>query len=334
MKVNIYYGGRGILGDPTVFVITKMMEVLSELNVKVERINLYEHRSEITSLPATMNDADAIVLASTVEWYGFGGYLTQFLDACWLYGNKEKIAETYMFPVVMSQVSGEREAKMRLQTAWEILGGNVLSGICGYVEDMMNFESDEECIKIIEKQTENLYRSVSQKAKSLPSSFKADKQVATVRKNLSLTPQETEQLSKYASDETYVQKQKEDISELSSMFKGMLEKKSIDENTMYISDFEENFRPHGDVTVKVKFVIDDKKRALIVDIADSKLKCYYGNTDDVDVQCKLSSDLMDRLVGGQMSFQRAFMSGENMQIRGDFKKLSILDQVFTFLNEK
>ena len=42
MKVNIYYGGRGLMDDPTLFVIDKMQEVLEELNVKVERFMLKE----------------------------------------------------------------------------------------------------------------------------------------------------------------------------------------------------------------------------------------------------------------------------------------------------
>ena len=28
MKVNIYYGGRGVLDDPTIYVLNKMQEVL------------------------------------------------------------------------------------------------------------------------------------------------------------------------------------------------------------------------------------------------------------------------------------------------------------------
>ena len=47
MKVNIYYGGRGLLDDPTLYVLNKMEEVLQELRVTVERINIYEHKNEI-----------------------------------------------------------------------------------------------------------------------------------------------------------------------------------------------------------------------------------------------------------------------------------------------
>ena len=49
MKVNIYYGGRGLLDDPTLYVLNKMEEVLRELRVMVERINIYEHTAKRTS---------------------------------------------------------------------------------------------------------------------------------------------------------------------------------------------------------------------------------------------------------------------------------------------
>lgn len=115
MKVNIYYGGRGLLDDPTLYVLGKMEEVLRELRVSIERINIYEHKNEIATLPQTMKDADGIILATTVEWLGIGGYMQQFLDSCWLYGDKEKIQTTYMQPIVMSTTYGEREGEVTLQ---------------------------------------------------------------------------------------------------------------------------------------------------------------------------------------------------------------------------
>ena len=77
MKVNIYYGGRGVLDDPTLYVLDKMEEVLVELRVNVDRYNIYEHKSSISTLPQTMKDADGIILATTVEWLGIGGYMQQ-----------------------------------------------------------------------------------------------------------------------------------------------------------------------------------------------------------------------------------------------------------------
>ncbi|HOO80631.1 MAG TPA: SCP-2 sterol transfer family protein, partial [Lachnospiraceae bacterium] len=91
MKINIYYGGRGLIGDPTLYVVKKIMQVLEELNVHVERYDLYDQKNNITTLPQSLKEADGVILATTVEWHGVGGYMMSFLDACWLFGDKEKI---------------------------------------------------------------------------------------------------------------------------------------------------------------------------------------------------------------------------------------------------
>ena len=51
MRVNIYYGGRGLIDDPTLYVLEKITKVLDELRVTVERYNLYEDKRAITVLP-------------------------------------------------------------------------------------------------------------------------------------------------------------------------------------------------------------------------------------------------------------------------------------------
>ena len=333
MKINIYYGGRGIIDDPTLFVIGKIQQVLDELNVKVEKFNLYELKNTITTLPASINDADGIILATTVEWFGIGGYMQQFLDACWLYGNKEKFETTYMCPIVMSTAPGEREAMTDLTLAWEMLGGLPLPGLCGYVEDFVSFELEQDYLTIIEKKAENLYRSISQKSKSLPTSNKAVKRISGAPRNIPLTPQESEQLSKYAADESYVQQQKEDIEELANLFRGKMEHAGVDENLMYIGDFREKFDPSVNVNAVYKFMIKERKKPLIVEIDHSELNCYYGNHEDPEVLCKVTDDVMNRIVSGQMTFQRAFMSGE-MQVKGDFRRLRMLDQAFTFSKDE
>ena len=54
MNINIYYGGRGLVDDPTILVINKIQEVLDELNVNVNRYNLYEMKNTITTLSETV----------------------------------------------------------------------------------------------------------------------------------------------------------------------------------------------------------------------------------------------------------------------------------------
>ena len=313
MKINIYYGGRGLLDDPTLYVLNKMEEVLKELRVTVERINIYEHKNEIATLPQTMKDADGIILATTVEWLGIGGYMQQFLDACWLYGDKEKMKVTYMQPIVMSTTYGEREGEMTLANAWEILGGLPCAGLCGYVEDLVTFEMNEDYTVIIEKKAENLYRTISQKIKNLPTSNQAVKRSISRTPQLELTPQESEQLSKYVSDDSYVKKQKEDIEELASMFKDMLGK-----------------NPQHDFAARYLFMIDGMKEPLFISVKDDKFEISYGKQESIDVIAKLSDQVLESIVEGRMTFQRAFMTGE-MTAKGNFKTLRMLDAIFNFV---
>ncbi len=329
MKVNIYYGGRGLLDDPTSYVIDKMKVVLEELRVEVQRYNIYEHKNSISTLPQTMKEADGIILATTVEWLGIGGYMQQFLDACWLYGDKEKIAATYMQPIVMSTTYGEREAEVALASAWEMLGGLPCSGLCGYVEDLLSFEINQDYTEIIEKKAENLYRAISKKQKSLPNSNQAVRQTVLRTQQLELTPQESEQLSQYVSNDVYVKKQKEDIEELSNMFKDMLGKNQEDDDTAYQKELEAHFVPQKDFSVSYLFMIEGKKKPLTVEVHNSDLRVFYGQGEKIDVYTKLSTEVMDHLLKGRMTFQRAFMTGD-MTAKGNLKNLKMLDQIFQF----
>lgn len=331
MKINIYYGGRGLMDDPTRYVIDKMQAVLEELHVTVERYNLYELKNSITTLPQTLKAADGIILATTVEWYGIGGYMQQFLDACWLYGDKEKIAKMYMCPIVMATTYGEREGKLNLSVAWEILGGLPCSGICGYITDASILENNEDYTRIIEKKAENMYRTINQKLASLPASNQAVKQMVSSTKNIDLTPQESEQLSQYASDDVYVQRQKEDIQELTSLFRDMMGSGTEEPSNAYIKEFTESFKPQAGFKANYKMIVDGRK-PLIIEVDGSSCQCFYGTTDHVDVELQMSKETINEIICARMTFQRAFMAGE-MKMKGDFKVLRTLDQIFTFMEK-
>lgn len=328
MNINIYYGGRGLIDDPALYVINKMQEVLEELRVKVDRYCLFEHKNSITTLPQTLKEADGIILASTIEWYGYGGYMQQFLDSCWLYGDKAKIAEIYMCPVVMSTTYGEREGMENLATAWEILGGRPCSGICGYITNTTSLELNEEYSLIVERKAENLYRTINQHLPCFPASNQAVKDMVASRQNIDLTPQETEQLSQYASDDGYVQRQKEDIQELASLFRNMLSGDE-EEKEEYISELHTAFRPQPGFRAVYNINIQEKKKSLIISVDGSKLECLYGTSEEPNVEMQIARAVFEEIIAGRMSFQRAFMSG-TMKMKGDFKILRTLDQIFAF----
>ena len=326
MKINIYYGGRGLMDDPTLFVINKMKEVLEELRVTVEQFQLYELKSSITTLPQSLKSADGVILATTVEWYGIGGYMQQFLDSCWLYGDKERISQIYMLPVVMSATYGERDGKLNLTTAWEILGGLPCEGICGYIADTAILEENEEYIRIIEKKAENLYRSINQKTACLPTSNQAVKQKIAITKNINFTPQESEQLSQYVSDDTYVQRQKADIQELASMFRDMMGSSEKEDTTEFIKEIRDHFKPQPGLAGNYKIVMEEKKTPLIIEVNGGDLQCYYGEGSRIDVEMQTTREILQGIIAGRTTFQAAFMAGD-MKLKGDFKALRVLDQV-------
>ncbi|MCR5503632.1 MAG: SCP-2 sterol transfer family protein [Lachnospiraceae bacterium] len=334
MKINIYYGGRGMIDDPTLVVINKIQSVLEELHVEVERFQLYELKNSIPTLPQTLKNADGIILATTVEWHGIGGYMTQFLDACWLYGDKEKIAKTYMCPIVMSTTYGEREGKLDLSVAWEILGGLPCSGICGYIADSTVFEHNENYNTLIEKKAENLYRTINQKLEGLPASNQAVKKMVAVSKNIDLTPQESERLSVLASNDNFVTTSKEDLQELTSMFRNMMnEDEGSEDSEEYIADFRKCFTPQPGVRSKYKFAIKGKRKPLIIEVNGPKAEFYYGNADSPNVEITITPETMDDIIYARMTFQRAFM-GSQITAKGDFPLLRALDILFPFKEEK
>lgn len=329
MKLNIYYAGRGLIDDPTIYVINKMQEVLEELHVRVQRYNLHEMKNAITTLPGTLKEADGVILATTVEWTDMNGWMKVFLDACWFYGDKSKISTIYMVPVVMSTTYGEREAQLSLINAWEMLGGKTCRGICAYVEDPVAFEMNEGYGLIIEKQAEDLYRSISQKAKVLPSSTIAIKQ-NILKETMDFTPQESEQLSRYAADDIYVKKQKEDIEELAGLYKNILENKKTESKQPYVDSFEKAFQSTKNVKAVYVLDIEDKKRTLLIECQSGRLKCCYTEDNaSADVYARLSSHVLEDIINKKTSFQASFMKGD-MAARGDFGLIRLLDEVFVF----
>lgn len=329
MKINIYYGGRGLIEDPTLYIISKLTDVLEELRVQVTKYNLYEEKNAITSLPKTLKDADGVILATTIEWFGIGGYMQQFLDACWLYADKNKLSKLYMLPIVTSGSYGEKEGLLTLIKSWEILGGEPCSGLSAYVEEHVEFETDPDYAKTIEKAAEEFYRVVNQKTKLLPSSAGTFKQGVILNNPINLTPQESEQLSVYVSDDTYVKKQKEDIEELSLLFKEMMDSGDVEKGQEFIKNLKDNFNPIDDLSASYSIELSDVNKTLIIEINNTKIKCYYGEKSEADVIAKTTHAVMNRLVNGRVTFQGAFMSGE-LTAKGNFKTLRTFDQVFRF----
>ena len=308
MKVNVYYGGRGLLEDPTLFVVEKIIQVLQELRVEVTRYNMYEDKSGIATLPNTLKDCDGVILAASLEWFGIGGYMQQFLDMCWLYGDKEKIASLYMMPVVVATAYGEQDAELSLRKAWDVLGGISEPGIATYVDSTDVLEQESQYLNLIEKKAEDFYRLINKKTRKLPTSNTAVKNTLIKQNNINLTPQESEQLSKFVADE-------EEAPEPPSVYEDDI-----------IEGFYENFHPETGFAASYVIIVPDMGKNLVIHVG-KVLQCEYGADVEADVKLKASSTMLRNILAGKNSFQKGFMSGE-ITAKGNFKTLRMLDQIF------
>ena len=227
----------------------------------------------------------------------------------------------------MSTTYGEREGKLELAQAWEILGGKPCSGICGYVQDTVSFELNDAYATLVEKKAENMYRTISQKIVSLPASNQAVRQMVSVAPQIELTPQESEQLSVYASDDKYVQTQKEDIKELTSHFKTLMGNQGMSVEDMLIKDFKDNFSPDPSFSASYSMLIKDIEKPLAIIVKGSELDVHYGNIEKPTVVCRIDQEKLVNITAGAETFQRAFMTGD-MQVKGEFKELASWDSLF------
>lgn len=330
MKIGIYYGGRGEIEDPTLYVIDIIKRVLDELEAQWEIYNIYDQKNEVSRLPSTLTDKDGIILATTVEWLGIGGYMTSFLDALWLYADRDKLKDLYMQPVVISTTYGEREGMLTLESAWETLGGKSVGGVCGYIDDITRFRSNASYREYIEKKIEDLYRSINRNLSGLPKSSQAVAGSVARSRQMILTPQESQQLSEFNADEDNVRRQKVNVKELSKIYSQMLGDK-IDEPTVqpFVKDFENHFKPQPEVAANFLFNIEGMELPLVIMVNNYDLECSYKEQSQADIVATLEEDVMDSIVSGLMTFQRAFSVGK-MRVKGSFTMLRYLDELFVF----
>ena len=76
--------------------------------------------------------------------------------------------------------------------------------------------------------------------------------------------------------------------------------------------------------------IAEKKNDLIIEVHGAKLDVKYDKASSADVKMTMKRDVMEDIVSGRMSFQRAFMSGAMTGMQGNFSLLGGLDKVFDF----
>ena len=121
---------------------------------------------------------------------------------------------------------------------------------------------------------------------------------------------------------------RKDIQELTSLF-GIYDDGEGEESEETIAQLQQHFKPQPGFRATYRLIIDGKRKHLIIKVENALLECSYGTVDHADVELQLERRVLDEIINGRMTFQRAFMSGET-KMKGDFKILRTLDQIFVF----
>lgn len=324
MNVLMIYGGRGLAEDPTLVAFNKIEHVLTELQINIERINLYETSDK--NIQEDISKFDALILGTTVDWFGVGKYLVSFLDDCWYYTNHEIFSKLYMMPVIFSLTYGEIEAKEYLVRAWECLGGHSCNGIYGTFESNLLLETNEEYLQIIEKKTEDFYRIIKQKRGRLPNS-----NYSIINRTRSKTDIIDKQIKAYTNifgeNQQFIKKQKEHIEELTHYFKQKLQ--SDQKSDDIIETFIKHFNNRTDLKVSYEIKIIDINKKVFIEVNKDKLECYYNKKIKCDVSIQITKSNLDKIINGYLSFQKGFMTGEVIA-KGNLNQVYFLDKIFNF----
>ncbi len=75
--------------------------------------------------------------------------------------------------------------------------------------------------------------------------------------------------------------------------------------------------------------LEEREDALIIQVNGPQIECHYGTSEEPDVELTATSDMIDEIIAGRMSFQSAFMSGA-MKMKGNFRVMRMLDSLFVF----
>ena len=116
------------------------------------------------------------------------------------------------------------------------------------------------------------------------------------------------------------------------MFREMLGNEGAEGNDK-IKQFRNHFRPQKDFKATYSIELSDQSRTVIVEVNSNELKCYYGELENTDVASRTTSEVLDNIIAGKITFQRAFMSGD-LAAKGNFKTLRMFDTIFQFQKEQ
>ncbi len=347
-RVVLVYGGSQLSDDPSFVIAERVSDVLAELNVGLTRFDLYKNSYHMESFFDALAEADGVIIVTTVEWYGIGGLLQTFLDKAYMSGQLDIFEGTYLFNIVISRHSFEREGLNHVLSSWEILGGIEGVNLCASIKSSADIETSGELLHAIERKAEDYYRILNQQHIPLPTSINENKVIVKVYSNYHeeegeqmvlkhvVNPEKKEetidnQMSFITDYAEFIEKQQKDIEDIASLFKERLAT-GDDTSVMTVPElFEYKFKPDKSFNdCHISWVVNDaSSQNFVLEFKGSRLNTIKGKKSDAEVIISSNYDVLQKITENKLTVQRAFMTGE-IKAKGNFTLLYKLDGLFAF----
>lgn len=348
--ITIVYGGEGFADDPVLIGIERIVKVLNELEVGVRRIDLYKGNIDMAKVFGFISESKGILLALNVEWYGIGQRMQKFLDDCYFHGEPYYFQQKPLLGLCFSRHGFEREAYQHLLKSWEILGGAEGISVLATIPSAAQLETNFDWLFGIDKKTESYFRIIQQEKGWLPlSKITGSITIETPISSVELGNYETGKvLSSFASTtganrltskikggliddyDTFVEKQQQDIKEISSLIKRKLSTKVVSEDQSLPKLLKDAYRNSSELKSTIQIIFEDlSKENTVIELNNQHIRAYYGQRQDVDVTIIGPKDILNRVFSGKLTMQRAFMTGE-VKAKGEFTLLYKFEEYFKF----
>lgn len=349
-QITIVYGGEGFADDAVLVALQRIGKVLSELGIGIHRIDLYKQELEMEQVFECFQESIGIVLGINVEWFGIGYRLQQFLDQCFFEGEEQYFKNKSLFGVCFSRGAFEREAYNHVLHSWEILGGAEGESLLATIKTGAELETNFNWLRTIDKRTENFYRLINSQPGFLPRSSKLDKAYIElpVAETLAIegadqgaqSPELASGEKRKSSNqgiikdyENFLEKQKDDIQEISSLFQKKLNKKKrlVEIPELLNKAYDKTaFAKDGLLKERIQLVIeDDPEENTIVEIDGKGIRSFYGNVAEANVRIVGEREVFMSIFEGKLTMQRAFMTGK-VKAKGDFTIIYKFEDYFDF----
>ncbi len=338
--VTIVYGGEGFVDDPVLVALERISSVLSELGLGIHRIDCYKGSVSMEKALTYIHQSSGVIISTNVEWFGIGARLQEFLDQCFFMGDESYFGGKPLMGVVFTRHGFEGEAYEYIRKSWEILGGRDGISLLAAVNQASALETNFDWLYGIDKKAESYYRILKQEKGLLPRSKGVEKIAITtpvMEEDKATVPSPTysKKPAKVSSAmiedyDTFVEKQHEDIKEISSFFKKRLSQKVQGSDQSIPGILKGAYKNKDDLDVRIQLSLDDQmKENTVIELKNQHIRAYYGQMADVDVTISSSLNVVKRILSGKLTMQRAFMTGE-VKAKGDFTVIYKFNDYFDF----